>query len=246
MARFVLVHGAFGGAWCWDRLTPELAAAGHEVEAIDLPGAGEDPTPPAEVTLDAYAERICRALGEGEPAVLVGHSMGGVAITQAAARCPERIASLIYVAAFLPDHGQSLMDLTQLPEAAGDEVQASISVEGDPPVASLSPAGAPHAIFNCCDPEQVAWGVEHLRPQALEPFDQPVDLRDGARADLPLGYVICTRDNAIKPALQRRMLEAAGCREVVELDTDHSPFLSRTSELAAALDRLAAAARAAG
>jgi pimeloyl-ACP methyl ester carboxylesterase len=63
---------------------------------FDLPGLGEDQTPAAEVTLDAYAERICDVLGaRDEQAVLVGHSMGGLAITHAAARCPERIASLI-------------------------------------------------------------------------------------------------------------------------------------------------------
>src|SRR5689334_21175592 len=98
MARFVLVHGAFHGAWCWESFTGLLEAHGHTVETFDLPGSGDDDTPVADVTLDAYAERICAALQSSEdPAVLVGHSMGGVAVTHAAARCPERIASLIYV-----------------------------------------------------------------------------------------------------------------------------------------------------
>ena len=119
MARFVLVHGAFGGAWCWEPIVAPLEAAGHSVEAIDLPGSGDDPTPAGEVTLDAYAERICSVLGEREePAILVGHSAGGMAITQAAARCPQRIVGLAYVAAFLPQDGQSLVALTQLPEGA--------------------------------------------------------------------------------------------------------------------------------
>ena len=239
MARLVLVHGAFGGAWCWEPLVPELQAAGHAVEAIDLPGGGEDRTPASEVTLDAYARRICETLARGEPAVLVGHSMGGVAITQAAARCPEHIASLIYVAAFLPADGQSLLDLTRLPEGKGDEVQANLTVEGDPPIATLSAQGAPHAIYNCCTPEQVEWAVPRRRPQPVVPFEEPVSIGDGG-ARHRMGYVMCLRDNAIKPALQRRMLETAGCRDVVEIDTDHSPFLSRTRELADALDRLAA------
>jgi pimeloyl-ACP methyl ester carboxylesterase len=84
--RIVLVHGAFGGAWCWEPVLPGLRAAGHTVEAIDLPGHGEDKTPVAEVTLDAYADRVCGVLAAGPPAVLVGHSMGGVVVTQAAAR----------------------------------------------------------------------------------------------------------------------------------------------------------------
>ncbi len=126
MARIVLVHGAFAGAWCWEPVLPGLRAAGHEVEAIDLPGSGEDPTPVSEVSLDAYAERVCGVLARGRPAVLVGHSMGGMVVTQAAARCPEHVAALVYVAAFLPGDGQSLMDLVSLPEAADDQVQANL------------------------------------------------------------------------------------------------------------------------
>ena len=72
MARFVLVHGAFHGAWCWEPLIAALAGRGHAVTTLDLPGAGDDATPLADVTLDAYAERICdRLADEPEPVVLL-------------------------------------------------------------------------------------------------------------------------------------------------------------------------------
>lgn len=141
MARIVLVHGAFAGAWCWEPALPGLRAAGHEVDAVDLPGSGEDPTPVSEVSLDAYADRVCSVLAQGPPAVLVGHSMGGMVVTQAAARCPEHVAALVYVAAFLPADGQSLVDLVSLPEAADDQVQANLVVHGDPPVARCPSRG---------------------------------------------------------------------------------------------------------
>jgi pimeloyl-ACP methyl ester carboxylesterase len=138
MARFVLVHGAFVGAWAWKPLIEALEAQGHSAEALDLPGSGDDHTPVADVTLDACAERVCAVLGGSEePAVLVANSMGGVIVTQAANRCPDRIESLVYVAAFLPKDGQSLLDLTRLPEGKEDQVQANIVVEGDPPVATM-------------------------------------------------------------------------------------------------------------
>ncbi|MGH2871024.1 MAG: alpha/beta fold hydrolase, partial [Solirubrobacteraceae bacterium] len=154
MARFVLVHGAFGGAWCWEPVVERLRAAGHEAEAFDLPGAGSDPTPLAEVTLARYAARVCEALGAGPPAVLAGQSMGGMAITQAAADRPDRVAALAYVSAFLPWEGASLTALTHEPEAAGDAVQANLSVEGDPPIARLDPEAAVHAIYTCADPDR--------------------------------------------------------------------------------------------
>src|SRR5215831_11581478 len=117
MARLVLVHGAFGGAWTWDPVVGPLEALGHTVETLDLPGGGEDQTPIEEITLDTCADRVCSVLaGRPEPAVLVGYSMGGVIVTQAASNMPERVASLIFVAAFMPSNGQSLVDLTRLPE----------------------------------------------------------------------------------------------------------------------------------
>ena len=240
MARVVLVHGAFAGAWCWEPVIPELEAAGHDVVAIDLPGAGEDHTPVEEVTLDAYAERICEALSEhAGQSMLVGHSMGGVAITQAAARCTPKISLMVYVCAFLPQDGQSLIDLASQPEGADDQIQANMVVEGDPPVAHLPPEATRDAVYNCCTEEQAAWGIERRRPMAVIPFATPVSLGDSGAAQIPRVYVHCAQDHSIPPALQRRMVRESPCQEVVELDTDHSPYLSKTSELAAALKRWA-------
>jgi pimeloyl-ACP methyl ester carboxylesterase len=240
VARFVLVHGAFAGGWVWEPLRQELEAAGHTAGAPDLPGSGEDRTPVGELTLDAYADRICAVLRERpEPAVLVANSMGGVVATQAAARCPENVAAIVYVAAFVPQDGQSLIALTQLPEGEGDQVQANMVVEGDPPVATMPGEAAREAIFGSCSDEVLAWALPRRGPQAVVPFTQPVELGGFAFEGIPRSYVVCERDRAIPPRLQRRMLEAAGCSPVVELDTDHAPHLSRTAELAEILQRLA-------
>ena len=243
MARMVLVHGAFGRAAVWDRVLPALRSAGHEVEAVDLPGQGEDSTPVAEVTLDQNAQRVCDALSDGPPAVLVGHSMGGMVITQAAARCPQHIERLVYVAAFLPWDGMSLIDMTQLPEAAGDAVQANLVVDGDPPVATMPPKAAREALMHCCSDEQATWAESLRGPQPVAPFTHPMRL-DGAHSEafskLPRAYVMCLQDSAIRPALQRRMLEAAGCDPVIEIDTDHAVWASRPDELADALNRVCA------
>jgi pimeloyl-ACP methyl ester carboxylesterase len=198
------------------------------------------------VTLDAYAERVCATLSERpERAVLVGHSMGGVAVTQAVARCRDRVASLVYVAAFLPRDGQSLLDLTRLPEGAGDQIQANMVVEGEPPVATLPDEVARHAVYGSCSDDQAAWAIPRRRPQPVAPFAMPVALGDGID-DIPKAYVVCTRDRCIPSPLQRRMLTETPCDPVVELDTDHAPWLSATAELADALDRISGEAALAG
>jgi pimeloyl-ACP methyl ester carboxylesterase len=162
-----------------------------------------------------------------------------MAITQAAARCPERIARLIYVAAFLPKDGQSLVDLTKLPEGAGDMVQENMVVDGEPPVATMPAAAAREAFYGACTPEQAAWATERLRPQPLAPFVTPAQLGDAATTP-PRAYVIAARDRAIPTALQRRLVADNPDVDAVEIDADHSPFLSRPAELADALERFAA------
>jgi pimeloyl-ACP methyl ester carboxylesterase len=240
MARFVLVHGAFGGAWSWEPVAGPLQALGHTVETLDLPGGGGDRTPVEEITLAACADRVCAVLAQRpEPAVLVGWSMGGVVVTQAAANCPERVASLVFVAAFMPSDGQSLVDLTRLPEGEGDMIQANIVIEGEPPVASMSAEATAAAVYNCCTPDQTAQAVVKRRPQAVAVFATPVHADDAVLASIPRSYVLTEQDRCIMPALQRRMIAEHPCRTVVELDADHAPQLSATDELVAALDELA-------
>ena len=239
MARLVLVHGAFAGAWKWGRLVGPLEAAGHTVEVLDLPASGEDQTPIAEVTLDAYVERVSRQLDERpEAAVLVASSMGGVVSTQTAALHPRKVAAIVYVAAFVPQDGQSLMDLTRLPEGASDELQAGMVIEGDPPTASLTPEVSQSAEFGECSEEDAAWAFPQIRPQPVVPFGEPVQVPERTFDEIPRAYVLCTRDRSIPPGLQRRMVAENGIEDVIEIETDHSPMISRPAELAEAVDRL--------
>src|SRR5688500_1551345 len=114
MTTFVLIHGGWAGGWTWERVAPLLEAAGHRAVAPDLPGHGSDRTPISEITLERYVDRVLEALdAAAEPVVLVGHSSGGVVITQAAERRPEKVRRLVYLCAYLPGDGQSLFDLGQ-------------------------------------------------------------------------------------------------------------------------------------
>ena len=92
MAVFVFVHGAFHGGWCWDRVTPLLEARGHTVFAPDMPAHGADQMDAADVTLADYVTRVGVVLSQApSPVHLVGHSLGGITITQAG----ENYAGLI-------------------------------------------------------------------------------------------------------------------------------------------------------
>jgi len=239
MARFVLVHGAFTGAWIWGPLAERLRSAGHAVEAFDLPGLGDDTTPPQDVTLDSCAARLGEVLTAGaEPAIIVGNSMGGVIATQAAARYPESVAALVYATAFVPRDGQSLLDLTRLPEGAEDQVQANIIIE--PPVATMPAAASRNALYGSCSESDAAWAISRQRPQPLGPFGAPVSIPKGALDGIGRYFVLCRNDRAIPAALQRRMISENSITNVIELDTDHTPHLSMTAALADALEKFAA------
>jgi len=241
MANFVLVHGAFSGAWIWGPLQQRLKASGHSAAAFDLPGSGDDRTPSTEVTLDSCAARSCEALrASPDPAILIGHSMGGVIVTQAAARCPQRVAALVYVSAFIPKNGQSLVELTNLPEGAGDQVQANLVVNEAAAEATMPASASRDALYACCTEELAAWAIAHQRPQPLAPFVTPVSISPGALDGIKKFYVTCARDRAVPPPLQRRMIVEGGCAGVFELNTDHTPQLSTTDELADALAQIAA------
>jgi pimeloyl-ACP methyl ester carboxylesterase len=98
MSTYLLIHGAWHGGWCWNKVLSLLEARGHNVLAPDLPGHGHDTTPTATETLKSYTDRICEiASAQTEPAILAGHSMGGVAITQAGENCPKHIGALVYL-----------------------------------------------------------------------------------------------------------------------------------------------------
>jgi pimeloyl-ACP methyl ester carboxylesterase len=110
--RVLLVHGAWHGAWCWERVAAQLRALGYEPEAIVLPGHGRSAEPLTDLYGDADAVRA-RLDAIGEPTLLVGHSYGGMVITDAGTH--DAVAGLAYVAAYMPDAGQTVMDLFTVP-----------------------------------------------------------------------------------------------------------------------------------
>jgi pimeloyl-ACP methyl ester carboxylesterase len=233
MAAFVLVHGAWHGAWCFERLAAALAARGHLVAVPDLPGHGADSTPPGDVTLADYVARVGEALAaQPEPALLLGHSMGGMVITQAGEEHAARVRALIYLCAFLPRDGESLGSLAR-PTA----VTPNLRPDREAGVVRFDPAGAREAFYGDCSDADVAFASARLCPQPVLPWTRAVAL--GARyAALPRHYVECTQDRAIPIEDQRRMQAATPCR-VHTLHTSHSPFLSQPEALAVLLDAIA-------
>jgi pimeloyl-ACP methyl ester carboxylesterase len=199
------------------------------VIAPDLPGhaSGEMER---RVTLEDYVAAVCGHLARSaEPAVLVGHSMAGVAIAAAAERVPELIRRLVFVAAYLPADGQSFADLAR---ADKDSLAQAIR-DGD--FVALNDDTLVEALYGDSPADDVAFARARLKPQAIAPLKTPVRLTAERFGRVPRTYIGCRRDRAITHALQVRMRTASPCARVVDLDCDHSPFFSAPRELADAL-----------
>jgi pimeloyl-ACP methyl ester carboxylesterase len=234
MARFVLVHGAWHGGWCWEKVAPLLQAAGHTVDAVDLPGHGDSPAAIGEMTLETYARRVADHVeAAGGPVVLVGHSMGGIPITQAAELAVDRIETLVYVTAFLPNDGQSL---AQLAEGDPDAlVHPNLIVDEAAGSCTVAEPALRDTFYGECSAEDAAQAAARLVPESLAAIGTPVRITEERAGSIRRIYVECARDRAISIAKQREMWAARPCEQVLTLDTDHSPFLSTPKELAAHL-----------
>lgn len=232
---FVLVHGSWHGGWCWDKVVPLLRQSGHDAIALDLPGRAGDRTPAKEITLDAYAKEICRVVNRrAEPVVLVGHSMGGLAVTQAAEYCFGKIETLIYVCGFLLKNGQTLADVYRtagqgltLGNLSINEAEGTVFFRENAPIREI--------FYHDCSTEDFEWARALLVPEPVRPRETPVQTSEGRFGSIPRVYLETLRDKSIPHSLQQQMYADLPCRRVYSMNTGHSPFLAAPDELVAHL-----------
>ncbi|TAJ89144.1 MAG: alpha/beta fold hydrolase [Reyranella sp.] len=239
MATFLLVHGACTGGWCWEKVVPLLEAAGHKVCAPDLPGLGKDQTPPANVTLADNVEKLARLLDKmEEQVILVGHSLGGVTISQLAEARRRKIKALVYVCALLPTSGKTGRDMTSLEPDAMFRLSRQVSPDGK--TYTFARDKLPSLFYADVSPEDRYKAMERLRPQPLAISTTPVTLTEERFGSVPRWYIECTLDHAIRINLQRTMVKSTPCK-VLRLECGHSPFFSNPEELVEHLETIAAA-----
>ncbi len=216
MSVFGLVHGAWHGAWAWERLAPELEVRGHHPVAIELPGDDADKG------LGDYARAVADALGDADDVVLVGHSLGGLTVPLVPALRP--VARIVLVAALVPRPGQSLIDQLR-GEDRGILQPRGRSTDDAKRTAWTDAAIAIETLYPDVDPIDAAAAFARLRPQASKPQVEPTPL--SAWPDVPTEYVVCALDRMVDPDYQRRQPFTRRT-----LASGHSPMLSHPSELA--------------
>lgn len=230
MKTFILIHGSWHSAWNWHKVVPILENKGHQVFAMDLPGMGRDKTPIKEVTLQSTVDIICKLIDSIQgKVILVGHSKNGIMISQTAEYRPEKIEKLIYLAAYLIPNGKTQSDyssqdvngvlkpyVTRFPETNSHTLQPEIYKEG---------------LYHDCDDEIFQMARIILSHESAVTGITPLQLTNEKYGSIPRYYIECTNDKAVTPFIQQKMYTDTVCEKVYQLQTSHSPFFSKPTEL---------------
>ena len=235
MATFVLVHGAWFGGWCWQKVIPFLEEASHEVYAPTLTGLAERASELSpDVGLDTHIQDIVGLLQEKNlhGVILVGHSYSAMVITGVVDAVPERIAHLVYLDTFVPRDGESLADsspmvirlLRRQAQAHGDGYRVD-----------------PHGTYGVTTEPDRSWVLRSVTPQPLKTFEQPLHLKHPAIVEaVSRTHIDCTGSGFFFLLMQRilapRALPPTGAGwRLRQLPTGHCAMITMPRELADAL-----------
>ena len=232
----ILIHGAWQGAWVWERLTPILARAGIVSIALDLPGNGVDHTPPAEVSLDLYVDHVGAALAKlPGRASLVAHSGGGMVASAAAERFTDRISRVAYVAGMMLPDGMAFAELVSElkknhPDAAG--IAPHLVWSDDRLTSRVPMQAALQYFFHDCSPADAAAAAQRLTPQPEGGRAVRARLTEKRFGRVPRLYIEAEADRSVIPACQRRMQQLVPGADVATIPTGHVPHLAKPHLLA--------------
>ena len=220
--NIVLVHGAFVDASSWQPVADILSKQGYNVTLV------ENPLTSLAADVDATKQALAKQNGK---TVLVGHSWGGVVITEAGN--DPKVSALVYVSAFAPDVGQSLATLA----ASGPPTEGEAAIHPDAKGnLYIDPKVFPSAVAADLPP-QVAQSLANSQlPLSVAAFQAPVDV--AAWRDKPTFYVITTKDKVIAPEVQK-LFAARMHAQTKEIAGSHASIVSHANEVAAFIEEVA-------
>lgn len=235
---FVLVHGAWQAPYVWDAVKSNLEKKGNHLKVVELPGHGTDLTPPPALSIDAYRDKVMSALSEVDgKVILVGHSLGGVIISAVAEKLPSKIEKLVYIGAFLPTSGQSLLDLAQMDTAS--QLGQSLRPSADQLTLDVIHENITEIFIQDGSEATKGLVLKNYRAEPAIPFTNKLALTAENYGSVEKVYIKTLQDHVISPGLQNRMIHASEIKSVYELNTSHSPFLSQPDSLTLLLEKIA-------
>ncbi|MBC8033132.1 MAG: alpha/beta hydrolase [Chitinophagaceae bacterium] len=241
---YLFIHGAWHGAWCWDKVIPLVQANGHKAIAIDLPGHGHYIGRTLDFSLEDYVDEVVKTANDQMgPVILVGHSMSGIVISQAAEKLGARkVSALIYLDAFLPRNGDSLFSLAdatqkQLPpnNSGKPSLLENIITSEDHKTNTVNPEMAEWLFYHDCSEEDKKFALARISKEPIAPLATPLNLTDDIYGVIPKYYILCTESKDMDKTF---LSTHVPCKKVYKLASSHSPFFSMPGKLVEILDEI--------
>ena len=235
---FVLVHGAFQAPYAWQFVKTKLEVAGNKVIVVELPGHGQDQTDPKKITINTYRDKVVAAISATNgPVVLVGHSLGGAIITAVTDTIPNRIEKLVYLAGFVPANNQSILDLTTMDPNSMFGPALEFSADGA--TASIPNDKIVSVFAQDANDEVKKLLMDNNRPEPIGPQADKIFLKNPAFAGVSKYYIQTIQDHAITIDLQKKMISAAGIKNVYSVESGHCPMLTQADKVSDLLLQIA-------
>lgn len=238
MAQFLLVHGAWHGAWCWRRVLPLLWQAGHRPHAITLTGVGERRAALSrDVSLQTHVDDVLAAIEaeEMDCPILVGHSYAGMVITGAAdqlsAHGPGRLARLVYLDAIVPLSGETWSSTQDAATVAARHAAAE-------PSGGLSLPPPDPTAFGLAGADR-DWVARRQTPHPFRPYAEPLEFDTDRWRALARSYIDCNQPALASIDASKRRVRNQGDWDLHTLPTGHDPMISAPVALAELLSQLA-------
>ncbi|MEO8771069.1 MAG: alpha/beta fold hydrolase [Ferruginibacter sp.] len=231
---YVLVHGAWHGAWSFETTKQKMEQSGSKVITFDLPGHGNDKTDIPQVTFDSYVEKVNQEIIKlNTSVILVGHSLAGFIISKVAEDMPNKVEKLVFVAAMIPNNEKTVFDT--LKEDAGSQLLQNLIFSEDQSWATVNEETLKKVVYNGATNEQIAEAAPQLVRQATQPFFAPVTTTENNFGKIPKVYIECTMDKILSIDKQKQLAKMAVCSHSISLNTGHVPQVESPIQLAETL-----------
>lgn len=231
---YVLVHGAWHGAWSFQATKLKMEQSGTNVITFDLPGHGNDKTDIPQVNFESYVEKVKQEITKlNASVILVGHSLAGYIISKVAEEMPDKIERLVFVASMIPNNGKSVFDI--LKEDTESELLPNLIFAEDQSWVTVSEETLKKVVYNGATKEQIMEAAPKLVRQATQPFFVPVITTENNFGRIPKTYIGCTKDKILSYNEQKKLQKITGCTHSISLATGHVPQVESPIQLAEAL-----------
>lgn len=234
MKTYVLLHGAWHGPWCWEKICPLLTAKGHTVITPNIPWTFDALPPNQSLNIESITTQICELIIDLKIQVtLVGHSMAGLLISNIISRIPDHVSSAFYICGFIPANGQSINDLESI--MSGSTIASNMFLDQKKRSMVIPDTYIKEGFYHDCNELDYKFAKQRVQPQLASTFLYAIDIDFQKLTDTRKIYIECENDKAVPITAQREMQKNMNFDQIFSLSCGHSPFFSLPEKLVQSL-----------